>query len=204
MEEWLDSLDQTQTPMTTFRQRYLASFDRLDRRITAWMARWGVLLLRISLGLVFLWFGALKFIPGLSPAQDLATRTISVISLGLISPSTALFLLATWEVLIGLGLITGLFMRVTLLLLFGQMLGTMTPILFFPNEVFAVFPFAPTLEGQYIIKNLVLISAGIVIGATVRGGAIVADPILARRARDGKTGGAQSSREGEAAEVGER
>lgn len=190
--------------MATLRQNYLRSFDRLDRRITAWMARWGVLLLRISLGLVFLWFGVLKFIPGLSPAQDLAGRTIAMLTFGMIPSSTALFLLAAWEVLIGLGLITGLFMRVTLLLLFGQMLGTMTPMLFFPDEVFAVFPFAPTLEGQYIIKNLVLISAGIVIGATVRGGGIVADPILARLARGGKTDAAQNSREGEAADVGDR
>lgn len=166
--------------MTTLRQRYFASFDRLDRRITAWMARWGVLLLRISLGIVFFWFGVLKFIPGLSPAQDLATRTIAMLTFGLIPPSTALLLLAAWEVLIGLGLITGLFMRVTLLLLFGQMIGTLTPLLFFPHEAFAVFPIAPTLEGQYIIKNLVLISAGIVIGATVRGGGIVADPITPR------------------------
>lgn len=172
--------------MPTLHQNYTSSFDRLDRRITGWMARWGVLLLRISLGLVFLWFGVLKFIPGLSPAQDLASRTIAILSFGMIPSSTALFLLAAWEVLIGLGLITGLFMRVTLLLLFGQMLGTMTPMLFFPDEVFAVFPIAPTLEGQYIIKNLVLISAGIVIGATVRGGGMVADPIMARLARSGK------------------
>ena len=75
--------------------------------------------------------------------------------------------------MIGLGLIFGVWMRVTLLLLFVQMLGTMTPIFLFPNEVFTRIPYAPTLEGQYIIKNLVLISAGIVIGATVRGGGIV-------------------------------
>jgi hypothetical protein len=67
-------------------------------------------------------------------------------------------------------------MRVTLLLLFLQMLGTLTPVFLFPNEVFVRIPYAPTLEGQYIIKNAVLISAGIVLGATVRGGRLVADP----------------------------
>ncbi len=162
-------------------------FDVIDTRITDWMARWGVFLLRVSLGIVFLWFGALKFFPGLSPAQDLATRTIGVLSLGLISPSAALVILAIWETLIGLGLIGGVAMRLTLLLLFLQMLGTLTPIFLFPDEVFAVFPIAPTLEGQYIIKNLVLISAGMVIGATVRGGGMVADPILARLARRGRS-----------------
>jgi hypothetical protein len=46
------------------------------------------------------------------------------------------------------------------------------PIIFFPQEVFSQLPYAQTLEGQYIIKNLVIISAGLVIGATVRGGKI--------------------------------
>jgi hypothetical protein len=92
--------------------------------------------------------------------------------------------LAAWECVIGLGLITGVFMRGTLLLLFLQMLGTITPLFFFPTEAFMRFPYAPTLEGQYIIKNLVLVSAGLVIGATVRGGAMVADPEVARAARE--------------------
>lgn len=151
-------------------------FDKTDTAITRWMARYGVLLLRLSLGIVFFWFGFLKFFPGLSPAQDLATRTIEVLTFGLIGPEVSIYILALWECLIGLGLITGMFMRVTLLLLFLQMLGTITPIFLFPNEVFTRIPYAPTLEGQYIIKNMVLISAGLVIGATVRGGRMVADP----------------------------
>ena len=77
---------------------------------------------------------------------------------------------------IGLGLLFGIAMRATLLLLFVQMLGTITPIFLFPDLVFTRVPYAPTLEGQYIIKNMVLISAGIVIGATVRGGGLVAEP----------------------------
>lgn len=151
-------------------------FDRIDRRITNWMARYGIVLLRISLGIVFFWFGVLKFFPDLSPAQDLATRTINIISFGLITPNVSIILLAIWECTIGLGLIFGIFMRATLLLLFLQMLGTITPVFFFPQEVFTRIPYAPTLEGQYIIKNIVLISAGLVIGATVRGGSMVADP----------------------------
>jgi uncharacterized membrane protein YphA (DoxX/SURF4 family) len=156
-------------------------FDAIDTRITGWMARYGLLLLRISLGIVYFWFGVLKFFPGLSPAADLATRTIERLTFGLIPAETALLLLAVWETLIGLGLIFGVWMRVTLLLLFVQMLGTITPIFFFPQEVFTAFPYAPTLEGQYIIKNLVIISAAIVLGATVRGGTIVADPRHLRR-----------------------
>lgn len=158
-------------------------FDWIDRRITDWMARYGVTLLRVSLGLVFFWFGLLKFFPGLSPAQDLATRTIELLTFGLAPAAISIPLLAGWECLIGLGLITGLFMRATLLLLFMQMMGTITPVFLFPGEVFTAIPYAPTLEGQYIIKNMVLVSAGLVIGATVRGGRVIADPGLVRTAK---------------------
>jgi uncharacterized membrane protein YphA (DoxX/SURF4 family) len=151
-------------------------FDRLDRRITRWMATNSVLLLRISLGIVFLWFGVLKFFPGLSPADELATRTIATLTFGVVKPEISRPLLALWESVIGLGLITGIFMRGTLFLLFVQMLGTITPLVLFPAETWSIFPIAPTLEGQYIIKNIVLVSAGLVIGATVRGGGLVADP----------------------------
>jgi uncharacterized membrane protein YphA (DoxX/SURF4 family) len=151
-------------------------FNRLDKSLTGWMAKYGILLLRISLGVVFLWFGALKFFPGLSPAEDLAARTISKITFGYLAPHTAVLILAAWECLIGIGLLFGLYLRATLFLLWVQMLGTITPLFFFPAEVFSVFPIAPTLEGQYIIKNIVLVSAGLVIGATVRGGRVVADP----------------------------
>jgi uncharacterized membrane protein YphA (DoxX/SURF4 family) len=159
---------------------WLALYNRIDVKLTTWMAHYGVRLLRVSLGIVFFWFGALKFFPGLSPAQDLATKTISILTFGSFPPNMSIVVLATWECLIGFGLILGLFMRATLLLLFLQMLGTITPIFFFPHEVFTHIPYAPTLEGQYIIKNIVLISAGLVIGATVRGGTIVADPQIAQ------------------------
>jgi uncharacterized membrane protein YphA (DoxX/SURF4 family) len=143
-------------------------FEFVDRRITSWMSKYGLLLLRLSIGIVFFWFGILKFFPGLSPAQDLAIRTIDLLAFGLIPGNISIHILATWEVLIGIGLLTGVYMRVTLLLLFLQMIGTMTPVFLFPAEVFTKIAYAPTLEGQYIIKNLVIISAGIVLGATVR------------------------------------
>jgi uncharacterized membrane protein YphA (DoxX/SURF4 family) len=161
---------------------WYANVVRIDERITAWMARYGIVLLRVSMGIVFFWFGVLKFFPGLSPAQDLAARTIEKLTFGLLASQAALVILAVWECLIGLGLIVGVYMRATLLLLFVQMLGTITPVFFFPGEVFTAIPYAPTLEGQYIIKNLVLISAAIVIGATVRGGRVVDDPKIARLA----------------------
>lgn len=152
---------------------YVARFERIDRRITGFLVDYSIPFLRISLGINFFWFGFLKFFPGASPAQELATKTMEILSFGLIKPDVSIILLAIWETLIGLGLISGRFLRATLFLLFTQMLGTMTPLLLFPAETFTAIPYAPTLEGQYIIKNLVLISAGFVVGSTVRGARIV-------------------------------
>jgi uncharacterized membrane protein YphA (DoxX/SURF4 family) len=108
-----------------------AWFDRIDRPITHWMGRYGIRLLRISLGVVFLWFGVLKFFPGLSPAQDLAARTIITLSFGLVPASFSVPFLAAWECVIGLGLIFRLYLRATLFLLFLQMLGTIAPLVLF-------------------------------------------------------------------------
>jgi uncharacterized membrane protein YphA (DoxX/SURF4 family) len=151
-------------------------FDRLDTAITSTLARLGMPVLRVGLGIVFLWFGVLKFFPGLSPAQDLAARTIQDLTFGAIGPEVSLPILAVWESAIGLGLISGRFLRATLFLLAVQMLGTLTPLVLYPAETFTRFPYAPTLEGQYIIKNIVLIGAAMVVGSTVRGGRIVPDP----------------------------
>ena len=158
----------------------IALYNRVDAAITRWMARNGVRLLRVSLGVVFFWFGVLKFFPGLSPATELALKTIDTLTFGRVSPVVAINVLAAWESAIGLGLIFGVAMRATLLLLFVQMLGTITPLFFFPDLVFTRIPYAPTLEGQYIIKNIVLVSAAIVIGATVRGGGLVAEAAVKR------------------------
>jgi uncharacterized membrane protein YphA (DoxX/SURF4 family) len=147
--------------------------DRLDLSIVRWLARYSLPFLRTGMGVIFLWFGALKFFPGLSPATDLAVRTIDAFTLGLMPENVSLVLLATLETAIGLGFLTGRYMRLTLGLLVFQMAGTLTPLALFPAEAFMVFPYAPTLEGQYIIKNLVLIGGGLVIGSTLRGGQIV-------------------------------
>lgn len=152
-------------------------FEKLDAQITRWMARNGVNLLRVALGVVFFWFGVLKLFPGLSPAQDLAGRTISMLTFGMLQPKFSVPILAIWECAIGIGLISGRWMRATILLLIAQMAGTMLPLAFFPEATFTRMPYAPTLEGQYIIKNLVLVSAALVLGATVRGGRLTSQPV---------------------------
>jgi uncharacterized membrane protein YkgB len=150
-------------------------FQRADRLITLWLARHGVVLLRVALGIVFFWFGVLKFWPGLSSAEKLALDTIQIMTFGLVPPDLARVTLAAWECVIGLGLMTGIALRATLFLLAAQMVGTVTPLFLFPELTFAKVPWAPTLEGQYIIKNVVLVTAAFVVGATVRGGNLVAD-----------------------------
>ena len=150
---------------TTLVDKY---FTKIDKSITGWMAGAGYKFLRIGLGTVFFWFGMLKFFPGLSPAEELVRNTIYFLD-----PDVFVPIIAGWEVLIGIGLVTGKFMRVTLLLLYLQMPGTALPLILLPEVVWNIFPYGLTLEGQYIVKNLILIGAGLVLGGTVRGGRFI-------------------------------
>lgn len=119
-------------------------------------------LLRSSVGIVFVWFGALKTV-GMSPAQELVARTVYWFP-----PEVFIPILGWWEVLIGVGLLIRPLARVAIALLFLQMPGTFLPLLLLPEVCFTTIPFGLTIEGQYIVKNLVLISAAIVVGGTVR------------------------------------
>jgi uncharacterized membrane protein YkgB len=158
--------------MQSFEQKLVDKhFKKIDKSITSWMARAGFKFLRIGLGIVFFWFGILKFFPGVSPAEELVRNTIYFLDPNIFVP-----ILAAWETLIGLGLITGKFMRLTLMLLFLQMPGTALPLIILPDIVWNIFPYGLTLEGQYIIKNLVLIGAGLVLGGTVRGWRYIPEP----------------------------
>lgn len=138
------------------------ALDRMDIRIAGWMGAHGIPLLRVSLGLVFCWFGLLKPL-GASPASDMVARTVYWVD-----PAWFVPLLGWWEVAIGIGLVIRPLNRLAILLLFLQMPGTFLPLVLLPDVCFTHIPWAPTLEGQYIIKNLVLISAAIVVGGTVR------------------------------------
>lgn len=139
-------------------------------------SRYSITLLRVGLGVVFLGFGLLKFFPGLSPVEDLVVNTVGVLTFGAISASAGIALVAALECAIGLSLIAGKFMRLTLLLLAFQMLGAVSPLFFFPGELFTGPLHAPSLAAQYIIKDVVLVGAILVIGATLRGGRIIGNP----------------------------
>jgi uncharacterized membrane protein YphA (DoxX/SURF4 family) len=157
--------------------------DRIEEAVVRRLARYGVRTLRVCLGIIFFWFGVLKFEPGLSPADALAVRTIDTLTMHLITGDTARILLALLESGIGIGLIFGILRRPTLIALGLHLAGTFTPLLFFPDETWKA-PFVATLEGQYILKNIVLISAGLVIAATVRGGDLVASRSAVRTDRN--------------------
>lgn len=138
----------------------------IDARLIPVLRRRGPDVLRTALGVVFLWFGALKLIGGASPAKDLAVRTTARLGAGRVPAGVRLRAVGTLEVAIGLGLLTGRFLRLTLALFGFQMTAAMLPLALFPREMFRR-PWQPTLEGQYVIKNLVLIAAGLVVGSRV-------------------------------------
>jgi len=111
----------------------------------------------ITVGIVYLWFGALKFFSGASPAETLAQQTIEALTFGLLEPSASIILLALWETTIGILLITAIWRKTALLLALLHIILTFTPFLFFPDLVFTKIPFGLTLLGQYIIKNIIIL-----------------------------------------------
>ena len=141
----------------------IKTYDELDLFITKFMSKWGITFLRYSLGLIYIWFGILKPF-GLSPAQELVENTVYWFD----NPKTFVPILGWWEVVIGLTMCIKPLIRVSIFLLFIQMPGTFLPLILLPEVCFNNFPFGLTLEGQYIIKNLIIISAALVVGSTVR------------------------------------
>ncbi len=131
----------------------------LDRALIETLNRISLPVLRISLGIIFIWFGALKPL-GNSPANDVITKTVYWFD-----PDIFIPILGVWEIAIGLCLLYSPFIRAGLFLLALQMPGTFLPLVLLPEVCFVNFPFDLTLEGQYIIKNLVLIGAAIVVGS---------------------------------------
>ena len=153
-------------PRVLSRQQYrrvLGRINDLDCTVSRWMSRTGHPLLRYTLGVVFLWFGLLKPL-GLSPVYDLVANTAV-----LLPPEIFVTVIGWWEVTIGLCLLYRPLLRLGILLLFIQIPGTFIPLAMMPDTTWLAFPIAPTVEGQYIIKNLVLIGAALVVGSTARG-----------------------------------
>ena len=156
--------------------------EALEALAARWLARHSIALLRISLGLIFLAFGVLKFFPGHSPAALLAERTLGVFTFGVLRPDLDRVLVATLETTVGLCLTTGWFLRPGLLLLAVNMVGILSPLVLFPHRLFPHGLTDPTLEAQYVVKDAVLLCAGLVIAARALGGRLVVGatvPLLA-------------------------
>ena len=130
-----------------------------DRWFINFLNRSSLTILRMSLAIIFIWFGALKPF-GQSPAVDLIKKTVYWLD-----PDVFIPILGVWEMVIGICLLFAPLIRVGLFLLALQMPGTFLPLVLLPEICFINFPFDLTLEGQYIVKNLVLIGAGLVVGS---------------------------------------
>jgi uncharacterized membrane protein YphA (DoxX/SURF4 family) len=139
---------------------------KIDQSIAGFMYHWRMPAVRFSLGVIFIWFGILKPI-GLSPAAPLVLATTSW--LPFFEPQTWLIIIGWWEVAIGIAFLIPALTRIAIALLFLQMIGTFMPLVVLPEITFQAgrIPYAPTVEGQYIIKNLLIISAALVLGGTV-------------------------------------
>ncbi len=160
------------TCVATLLHRFIA-FENVVHRL---LVRYSISALRISVGAVFLGFGVLKYFPGVSPAEMLATDTTDVLFLGLIPSSVAIYIVATMECFIGICFLigSGALMRVAIWVLAAQFIGILSPLAIDPGRLFAGPHGAPTLEGQYVLKDIILVGAGMVIAAgTFRGGKLV-------------------------------
>lgn len=145
----------------------VSKLDELDHWIATAMNTWGIAALRVSLAIIFVWFGILKPL-GISAANELVQATVGWMPF--FSPVQWVSLIGWWEVAIGLLFLHRSTIRLAIALLALQMAGTFLPLVLLPEVTFQAgkIPYAPTIEGQYIIKNLLIISAALVVGGTVR------------------------------------
>jgi uncharacterized membrane protein YkgB len=146
--------------MSTFKE-LRAQARALDDTIVELMGRIGMPFLRIGIGVIFIWFGLLKPL-GLSPAAELLANTVYWWTPEIVVPA-----IGWWEVAIGITFLIPQLTRVAIFLLAIQMPGTFLPLVLLPEVCFTVIPWGLTLEGQYIVKNLVIIGAALVIGSTI-------------------------------------
>jgi uncharacterized membrane protein YphA (DoxX/SURF4 family) len=132
----------------------------LSQRLDELSRRHGPRALRLSIGLVFAWFGVLKFFPSVSPAEQIAVDTLTQLTLSLVPGRALLLGLALFETGLGVCFMLGLYRRLALLLLIAHMCGTALPFFMFPAQLFS-HVLVPTFLGQYILKNMIIVSAAL-------------------------------------------
>ena len=156
----MTTTDRTRIPRRV--QPTRSPIDHVDAAVTAFLRRWSIPALRVSLAVVFIWFGALKVF-GVTPVTDLVARTVYWFDPDWVVPALGLL-----EIVVGVGLLLKLALRPVLALFAAQMVGTFLVLVLLPEVSFdAGNPLLLTVEGEFVIKNLVLLSAGMVVGATV-------------------------------------
>ena len=152
----------TESP-TTNQATEPSTVDRIDASISAFLRRWSIPALRISLAVVFIWFGLLKIFD-VTPVTDLVGRTVYWFDPDWVVPALGVF-----ETVVGIGLLFKIALRAVLAMFAGMMVGTFLVLVLLPEVAFQNGnPLLLTVEGEFVIKNLVLLSAGMVVGATVR------------------------------------
>ncbi|MGQ0616557.1 MAG: transposase [Acidimicrobiia bacterium] len=144
-----------------------------------------LLFLRVSVGAVFVYFGALKLFPGRSPAEDLVMKTVEILTFDIISGRTAVLLTGLVECAVGLLLVTGLLLRLAAYALGLQLLGILAPLVLLPGRLFDGVE--PTLEGQYVVKDFILLAGALVLICAAKGGRLVCGPDTAQPTQNSGT-----------------
>ncbi len=141
-------------------ERQVGAIEKADRLIIPWLRKWAIPTLRVSLAVVFIWFGALKVFD-VSPVHDIVAATVPWAN-----PDWFVPFLGLIEVAVGLGLLFRFLLRLVLALLVTQMLGTFLVFALVPDLAFqGGNPLLLTTEGEFVLKNLVLLGAGLTVGA---------------------------------------
>lgn len=148
----------------------------IEEKLHGLLVRHAIKALRITVGAIFLGFGVLKFFPDVSPAQGLSIKTIDLLTFGLIPWEAGIVAIAALECFIGICLLANRWMRVAVWLLVVQFIGILAPLVLLTGRLFSGPHHAPTLEGQYVLKDIILVAAGMAIAAgTFRGGRLIRD-----------------------------
>lgn len=143
--------------------------ERIDDTVVRFLRRWSIVVLRVSVAVVFIWFGALKVFD-VTPVADLVGDTVYWVD-----PDWFVPVLGVFEIAVGVGLLVRRYLRTVLGLFALQMVGTFLVLVIQPDVAFQDGnPLLLTVEGEFVVKNLVLLSAGMVVGATVRRGRAIA------------------------------
>lgn len=149
---------------------------KVEDKLHGVLVRHAINALRVTVGAIFLGFGVLKYFPGVSPAEGLSIKTIDLLTFGLIPWQVGIVAIATLECFIGICLLANRWMRVAVWLLAVEFVGILAPLVLLPGRLFSGPYYAPTLEGQYVLKDIILVAAGMAIAAgTFRGGRLIRD-----------------------------